>query len=208
MHLTGVPTAFSETPQSITVKRRAAMRKYRGLKKQAHKLRESFGKKLIKARAEEYKTTVEAQEKQLRQTFGQRALAKRVKRLTGAPRATMGYINAPNNNGMQTDHYDRTSIEAACKEEGTRRFSQTNTTPLMQPDFVCWVGYHGELTGADEILNGTFTPEPDMDQYAAQFITQLKMPTVVHNKPLSKAISTESYRKSWSKMKANTLCSP
>ena len=68
--------AFSETPQSIIAKRQAAMRAYKGLKKKAHKLCESFGKKLIKARAKEYKTTVEVQEKQLRQAFGQQALAK------------------------------------------------------------------------------------------------------------------------------------
>ena len=208
MHLTGIMTAFRETLQSIPIKRKAAMSKYNGLKKNASKLRETFGKKLIKARAKERNTTVEVQEKQLRQAFGQRALAQRVKRLTGTPRATMGYVNSPNDDGTREDHYDRTSIERACKEEGTRRFSQTNTTPLMQPDFVHRVGYQAELSGAEEILEGTFTPSPDMDPYAAQFITQLKMPTVVKDQPLSKAISTESYQQSWSKMKPNTSSSP
>ena len=208
MHLTGVRTAFQETPETITIKRRAAMSKYKGLKKNASKLRETFGKKLIKARAKDRNTTVEVQEKQLKQAFGQRAMAQRVKRLTGIPRATMGYVNAPNDAGMREDHYDRTSIEVACKEEGTRRFSQTNNTPLMQLDFVQRVGYQAELPGAEEILAGTFIPSPDMDPYAIQFITQLKMPTVVQDQPISKAISTESYREGWSKMKPNTSSSP
>ena len=91
----------------------------------------------------------------------------------------MGYVNSPNDDVTREDHYDHTSIERACKEEGTRRFSQTKNTPLMQPDFVQRVGYHAELSGAEEILEGTFTPSPEMDSYTVQFITQLKMPTVV-----------------------------
>ena len=71
MHLTGVWTAFQETPESITIKQRAAMLKYKGLKKNASKLRKAFGKKLIKARAKDCNTTVEVQEKQLKQAFGQ-----------------------------------------------------------------------------------------------------------------------------------------
>ena len=40
------------------------------------------------------------------------------------------------------------------------------------------------------------------------FHTNFKRPTVVTDTPLSKAILTESYRKSWSKMKPNTSSSP
>ena len=79
MHLTGISTAFNESLESILIKRKAAMSRYKGFKKNAHKLRETFGKKLIKARAKARNTTVEVQEKQLRQAFGQRALAQRVK---------------------------------------------------------------------------------------------------------------------------------
>jgi hypothetical protein len=60
-------------------------------------------------------------------------------------------------------------------EEGTRRFLQTSSTPLMHPNFVSRVGYHAELPGADEILDGTFVPHPGMDPYAIQFLEQLKM---------------------------------
>jgi hypothetical protein len=120
----------------------------------------------------------------------------------------MGHVNAPNAAGTREDHYDRTSIETACQEEGTRCFSQTNNTPLMQPNFVQRVGYHAELQGAEESLNGNFIPPQDMDPYAIQFLTQLKMPEVVQDQPLSKAISTESYWESWGKMKPNTSCSP
>jgi hypothetical protein len=44
----------------------------------------------------------------------------------------------------------------------------------MQTDFVQRVGYLAELPRADEILNGTFVPEPRMDPYAVQFLSHLK----------------------------------
>jgi hypothetical protein len=210
MKITGEMTAFRESLSSIKNKQRQAMAAYKKLKKNADTLREQFGKKLIKARAKERKTTVEVQQKQLKQAFGQRALSQRVKRVTGDPRNTMSCVNAPQANGAGTrvDCIDREAIERACMEEGTRRFSQTENTPLMHPEFIARVGYHAELPGADEILDGTFQPHPDTDPYAAQFIQQLKMNDKVRGHQLSKAISTSSYRESWRKMKPNTSSSP
>jgi hypothetical protein len=210
MRRTGEMTAFQKTPKEIRTKRQAAISRWKKLKKNAETMRTKFGKQLIKARAKDRNTTVGAQEKQLKQAFGQRKMARRVKRITGKPRNTMSCVNAPTRTGEgpRTDCYDRQSIETACMEEGTRRFSQTESTPLMQHDFVTRVGYHAQLSGADEILSGTFVPHPDMDPYAVQFLEQLKMQDSVHNATLSKAISTAAYQESWRRMKPNTSSSP
>jgi hypothetical protein len=181
MRLTGEMTAFQETSRTIEGKRKEAMTAYKKLKKNANNLRESFGKCLIKARAKSRKTS--AQEKMLKQAFGQRSMAKRVKRLTGSRRNTIRCVNAPldGDNGVQTDCFDRTSIEAACMQEGIRRFSQTKNTPLMHVDFVARVGYTAELAGADEILAGTFDPPSNLDPYAVKFLDKLKMQDIVTN---------------------------
>jgi hypothetical protein len=207
MRLTGVRTAFNETPESVILKRKEAQSQYNKSKKEAGKLREQFGKRLIQARAKDKKTSIEVEEKKLRQAFGQRALAKRVKRLTGDPRNTLRCVNAPAEDGTRIDCYDRQSIEQACMGEGTRRFSQTSSTPLMHKDFIDRVGYHAELGGADEILEGTFLPPENMDKYAVQFLAQLKMQPVVQDQMLSKAITTESYKESWKIMKSTTSSS-
>ncbi len=48
-----------------------------------------------------------------------------------------------------------------------------------------------------------------MDPYAVQFLSHLKMETAVSTQPpISKVISTQSYRDSWKKMKPNTSSSP
>jgi hypothetical protein len=203
-------TAFTETLPSVIIKWRAAMLKYKKLKKQAGTLLEQFGKRLIKARAKDRKTTIEVQEKQLKQAFGQRALAKRVKRLTGLARNTMQCVNAPNatGDGTRIDCHDRNSIEQACMGEGTRRFSQTSVTPLMHKDFIARVGYHAELQGADEILQGTFIPPDHMDKYAVQFLSQLKMQPRVQDQVITKAITTASWQASWKRMKPTTSSSP
>jgi hypothetical protein len=79
----------------------------------------------------------------------------------------------------------------------------------MEQNFISRVGYLGELPGTEEILNGTFIPDPDMDPYAAQFISHLKMDDTVRNAPpITKVISTASYQASWQKMKPNTSSSP
>ena len=79
----------------------------------------------------------------------------------------------------------------------------------MQPTFISRIGYIGELPGTEEILNGTFIPDANMDPYAAQLILHLKMEDTVRNAPaITKVISTTSYQESWKKMKPNTASSP
>jgi hypothetical protein len=212
MHLTDEMTAFRLSLDSIYKKRKAAMATYRKVKKNAKEERTKFGKRLIKARAKERNTTAAVHEKQLKNAFGQRKLAQRVKRLTDTNKRTaLRSVIAPHPTDphTRTECLDKEAIEEAFAAEGTRRFSQTNDCPLMQPNFISKVGYLAELPGADEILNGTFTPEAGTDQYTAQFLAHLKMDQAVRDsEPISKAISTESYRKSWSKMKSNTSSSP
>jgi hypothetical protein len=212
MHLTGNMSAFEQSIPTIITRQKTSMSSYKALKKKSGQERILFGKRLLKARAKERNTTVEAQATQLKNAFGQRKLAQRVKRLTGKQRgAPLRSVNAPANNSDidRVECTDKLSIEKAFACEGTRRFSQTIGTPLMQPDFVQRVGYLAELPGAEEILNGTFVPEPGMDPYAVQFLSHLKMETAVSTQPpISKVISTQSYRDSWKKMKPNTSSSP
>jgi hypothetical protein len=59
------------------------MSEYKKLKKAATKEQVQFGKRLMQARAIERGTTFAAQERQLRNAFGQRKLAQQVKCLTG-----------------------------------------------------------------------------------------------------------------------------
>jgi hypothetical protein len=212
MRLNNEMTAFRIPLPAIIIKRKSAMSAYKKLKKTASQEREKFGKQLIKARAKAKNTTVAAQETQLKNAFGQRQLAHRVKRLTGKQRGDpLRSVTAPNplTPHIRTDCHDKLSIERAFAEEGTRRFSQTNSTPLMQPDFISRVGYLAELSGTEEILDGTFQPSPGTDPYTVQFLNHLKMDEAVrHAAPISCAITTASYCESWKKMKPNTSSSP
>jgi hypothetical protein len=212
MKLTGEMTGFQESIPAIVNKKKIAMSEYKKLKKSANKERVKFGQRLMQARATERGTTLAAQERQLRNAFGQRQLAQRVKRLTGKQRgAPLRSVNAPHvtETDQRIECNDKASIEKAFINEGTRRFSQTNDGPLMQSSFVDRVGYLAELPGAEEILDGTFIPDPEMDQYTKEFLAHLKMePTVRDAPPISRVISTPSYQASWKKMKPNISSSP
>jgi hypothetical protein len=107
---------------------------YKKLKKIANNKWVSFGKQLIKARAKEQSSTLAAQERQLKNAFGQRKLTQQVNRLTGKQRgATLRSVTAPSkeDSNIQIECHEKGSIEKAFMGKGTWRFSQTNTTPLM-----------------------------------------------------------------------------
>ena len=122
MRLTGEKNGLRDSVISIKSKQKLAKSTYNKLKKQASKERIQFGKRLIKARAIAKKTTVEAQERQLRNAFGHRKLAHTVKRLTGKQRgAPLRYVTAPSTNSTdRTEGDGEASIEGAVTEEGTR----------------------------------------------------------------------------------------
>jgi hypothetical protein len=133
MRLTGNMTAaFEHSIPTILTQRKTAMSSYKALKKKLGQERIIFGKRLLKARAKERNTTVEAQATQLKNAFGQRKLAQQVKHLTGKQRgAPLRSVNAPANNSEinRVECTDKFSIEQVFASEGTRRFSQTNDTP-------------------------------------------------------------------------------
>jgi hypothetical protein len=79
MKLTDEMRAFRIPLSSILVKRKTAMSNYKKLKKTSTQERVKFGKQLIKAHAKAKNTTITAQEKQLKNAFGQRQLVQRVK---------------------------------------------------------------------------------------------------------------------------------
>ncbi len=179
MRLTGERRALRISMDAIKIKQKEANSLLKKTKKNADQERTNFGKRLIRARAKARNTSIEAEEKQLKNTFGQRKLAQRVRHLTGKQKgAPLRSVNAPNESNADTERkecIDKISIEQAFTEEGTRRFSQTNETPLMSNNFTDRVGYLAELPGANEILAGTFIPDPDTDPLTVEFLSQLQM---------------------------------
>jgi hypothetical protein len=167
MHLNREMTAFHLLIPSIRIKRKAAMSTYKRVKKQASKERITSLNASCKQEQREKNTTVVAQEKHLKNDFGQRTLAHRLKQLTGKQRgALLSSVNAPadGTKEAQKECSDKISMEQAFMEEGTRCFSQTNGTPLMDTDFINRVGYLGELPIPNKILEGTFITDTGMDQ--------------------------------------------
>jgi hypothetical protein len=86
MKVTGEQTGFQKSLTLILRKLKEPMTVYKKLKKTANTKQVNFGRSLVKARAKERSTTVAAQERQLKNAFGQRRLAQQVKRLTGKQR--------------------------------------------------------------------------------------------------------------------------
>ena len=59
------------------------------------------------------------------------------------------------------------------------RFNLASTTPLMQPNAVQGIGYLGNTSIADSIIEGTFAPSPELDPYVQKFLQFIgKRPTL------------------------------
>ena len=61
-------------------------------------------------------------------------------------------------------------VEPAIMNNNSARFSLTEKTPLMSKHMSSKLGYLADTDYASDILDGKFTPDPDMDEYTNKFL--------------------------------------
>ena len=61
-------------------------------------------------------------------------------------------------------------VEPAIMNNNSARFSLTEKTPLMSEHMSSKLGFLAETDYANNILNGNFKTEPDMDEYTNKFL--------------------------------------
>jgi len=65
------------------------------------------------------------------------------------------------------------AIEASIMENNSKRFRLTEPTPLMQPYMSNKVGYLADTPFTDSVLTGTYTDDPNLDEYTNAFLTMI-----------------------------------
>jgi hypothetical protein len=99
-------------------------------------------------------------------------------------------------------------IEAGCRWEYCRRFSQTaNTPPMIQP-LRSQFGFLGVGQGAQAVLDGTFPFRAGTDRYATRLLQKLQRLPGTKERPIPIGISTDSYIQGWQRAKERTLAGP
>jgi hypothetical protein len=119
-----------------------AVRRYNKLKKRSEELRVDFHKTVAKVRALKYHTAIEVQEKLTHNAFGQKSLFARVKRLAGKPRPPASCQVSVEQEGQPTIQCNtKEIIEAACMDEGRKRYLESSITPMMQEPLLSDFGF-------------------------------------------------------------------
>jgi hypothetical protein len=136
--------------------------------------------------------------RQLRDRERLRTTARRVKAVLGTHRsAGVTMISAPdadNESGPWKERTSQVEIEAGCRWENQRRFSQTNRTPPMIQPLHTQLGFLGITSDAKYVLEGNFQARAGVDPYAARLLEKLQtIPDPQDRGPIPVGISTESY---------------
>jgi endonuclease/exonuclease/phosphatase family metal-dependent hydrolase len=201
--------AFTITIDEIEIELTNALQEYKQAKKKASNWRSEFLDSLVEARAKHKGTTVEAEEKSLKQIERQRKQARTVKRIRR--KGEQGSVNMVFETD-ETGRHERTSkddIEDACIRENSQRFSQSWNTPFMQPPLLEDFGYLADTVAADQVLRGCYQAPDGTDYYASLLLDQLYTPWEVSQlAPISVEISTEEHQKAWTKQKERTSAEP
>jgi hypothetical protein len=120
-------------------------------------------------------------------------------------------ISVPDEDDETDPWKERTSqrgIEAGCRWENRRRFSQTANTPPMNQPLCFQLGFLGVGQGAQAVLDGTFPFRAGTDRYAKRLLQKLQRLPGTMERPIPIGISTDLYIQGWQHAKERTSAGP
>ncbi len=103
----------------------------------------------------------------------------------------------------------RTAVEATLSASLQKRFTRARGSPFLQPPLASLVGDFGTGSAAQEILAGTFTCPPGLDEHTRLFIEALQFPSVeARHSTISLLLRPEDFIAHWRHAKEKTSSSP
>lgn len=209
MHKTSEMEALKNTLTQANTRLDLAHKNYRKAKEKADNWRNEFLDSLAEARAKDKDTTIEAEEKSIKQIERQRKQARNIKRVR--QKGQQGSVNMVFETDEEGRHerVSKDDIEDACIRENSQRFSQSWNTPFMTPPLVHDFGYLAETDSAEQVLNRCYEIPDGTDKYAAMLLDQLYAPMTVKEADLiSPNISTQEHIHAWKKQDERTSAEP
>ena len=204
-----IPHPLRRSIQYAEKELRQARRAYKQIQRTAIKHRDNFKSKLIRAKAQasKGKQSEEAIEKQLKNIFRQKHLWRQVHRTNPKkPKGSAAYLTYEDTQQQVVHCWEQTDITEACMDEGTKRFSQSESTPFMTNPLVKDFGYLATTPSAENVLNGTYQPSNSTDKYTAKFLTQLRRPADLQ--PINLHVTPKEYQEAWAKARFSTASHP
>jgi hypothetical protein len=123
-----------------------------------------------------------------------RTTSRRVTAVLGSHRSAGVMISAPDTNNESGPWKECTSqvkIEAGCRWENQRRFSQTNCTPPMIQPLRTQLGFLSISSDAKDVLEGNFQARAGIDPYAARLLEKLKKTPIPKTEDRFRSVSLQ-----------------
>jgi hypothetical protein len=176
-----------------------ACKSYKAATKSAGVWRNDFLDSLAKAKAEHKGTDTAKELKSLGQIEKQRRQARSIKRMRGKlGTGQVTKVYQTDEDGIKTVCETQATMIKAFFKENDSRFSQTELTPPMQAPLVDDLGYLAETDMAEQVLEGTYEPAPEVDQYAKELLHELRRPECVRKQgPISITATAAEHVRGW-----------
>ena len=203
MMKTGIRDALENDLEQVEIYLKIAEREYNVAKKSAALWRNDFLDGLAKARADKKGTEPASELKSLKQVEKQRRQARNIKRMRGKlGNGQVTKVYQTDEDGLKTVCETQETMVKAFFQENDARFSQTESTPPMQPPLVNDLGYLAETEKAEQVLEGTYEIPHGVDKYARELIHELRRPEIVRKKgPISTVITPVEHTQGWRRTK-------
>jgi endonuclease/exonuclease/phosphatase family metal-dependent hydrolase len=177
---------------------------YQIVKKAASNNRFNFLSDLAMAIAEDEGTEYQSVYKQLIRREKLRELGRKLKSLTGKLRSKLVKVAVPTGNKEWKETEGKLEMEKGCIEENIRRFTQANHTPSLKPEIIDKIGWTGNTSFSDQILNNSANVQ-DLHPHIQELIPFLSKPdSITAIGDISTIISAEDYKYSWKRVRAKT----
>ena len=172
-------------------------------KPKAQELRNTFLEQRAIAIAESSGAEKQNIYKQLILQETQRRVARKIRLLNKSKLSTgITKVETMGPDGNRETHSSKEEIEEICMEENKQKFLQTNNTPCMQEPLFSLLGI-GTTPSCDAILDDTFCPPGETDQYTAELFPCLRRhPKAIPN--YGTVITKGVFQEGWIKMKERT----
>lgn len=205
-----IKDAFLLNRHEIIGRREDVRKRYQHAKRHQVKLHKEHRARLHRSRAKATGTSPESQERADIHTAAMRKHFWHVRKVMDRkPRTNISILETIDEDGQTVQHTTREDIEAACAEEGARRFSQTTDTPFMTGSLHQQLGFQACQSVVDAILAGEFVPGEDVDEPTRLFLEELTMPDAIRaTAPITGFVNAAEHAAGWKRMKGRIASSP
>jgi hypothetical protein len=200
---TQIRDALTNDLEQVEIRLTQACKAYKKATKSAGVWRNDFLESLAEAKAEKKGTDTAKELKSLLQIEKQRRQARSIKRMRGKlGTGQVTKVYQTDEDGTRIVCETQVTMVKAFHKENDSRFSQTGSTPPMKTPLVEDLGYLAETEMAEQVLEGTYEPAPDVDQYAKELLHELRRPECVRKQsPTNITATVDEHVLGWKRTK-------